>query len=380
MVSVCAAMTHERKIRIWEMWRRGHSMSEIARTIEKPPATVYSYLLYHGGITPRPQVRRPGSLSLEEREAISRGLARAQSIRGIAGALGRSPSTISREVLRNGGRDKYRAHDAEKAFFKRGRRPKAILLAENADLRCVVTEMLEADWSPEQISGWLKTQSLGGKTMCISHETIYKSLFIQTRGVLREELKKHLRTKRMFRRAKSHKSGSRGQIIDAVSIRDRPAEIEDRAIPGHWEGDLIIGSGNSAIATVVERHSRFTVLCKVRSKSAIFVVQSLTEQMTKLPQQILKSLTWDRGQELSAHKSFTVATDMAVYFCDPSSPWQRGTNENTNGLLRQYFPKGSELATYTQNQLDSIAEKLNARPRKTLGFKTPTQEINDVLH
>ena len=198
--------------------------------------------------------------------------------------------------------------------------------------------------------------------------------------MLREELKKHLRTKRMFRRAKSHKSGSRGQIIDAVSIRDRPAEIEDRAIPGHWEGDLIIGSGNSAIATVVERHSRFSVLGKVRSKSAIFVVQSLTEQMTKLPQQILKSLTWDRGQELSAHKSFTVATDMAVYFCDPSSPWQRGTNENTNGLLRQYFPKGSELATYTQNQLDSIAEKLNARPRKTLGFKTPTQVINDVLH
>jgi IS30 family transposase len=223
-------------------------------------------------------------------------------------------------------------------------------------------------------------QSPDGKTMCASHETIYKSLFIQTRGVLREELKKHLRTRRMFRQAKSHKSVSRGQIVNAISIRERPAEIEDRAIPGHWEGDLIVGGGNSAIATVVERHSRFTVLCKVRSKNAASVVQSLTTRMKKLPQQVLKSLTWDRGQELSVHKTFTMATDMAVYFCDPRSPWQRGTNENTNGLLRQYFPKGSGLATYTQNQLNTIAANLNARPRKTLGFKTPAQVFHEVLH
>lgn len=379
MVSVNGAMTHERKVRIWEMWRQGHPMSEIARSIGKPPATIYSYLLYHGGITPRPKVRRPGSLSLEEREAISRGLACSQSIRSIARELGRSPSTVSREISRNGGCDKYRACDAEKAFIKRGKRPKALLLAENAELRCLVTQMLESDWSPEQISGWLKTQSPDGNKMCVSPETIYKSLFIQTRGLLREELKKHLRTKRMFRHAKSHRSGSRGQIVDAISIRERPAEIEDRAIPGHWEGDLIIGGGNSAIATVVERHSRFTVLCKVRSKSAINVVESLTGQMKQLPEQVLKSLTWDRGQELSAHKSFTVATEMTVYFCDPSSPWQRGTNENTNGLLRQYFPKGSGLAMYTQKQLDAIAEKLNTRPRKTLGFKTPAQVFNETL-
>lgn len=379
MVSVYGAMTHERKARIWQLWRQGRPMSEIARDIEKPPATVYSYLLYHGGITPRPRIRRPGSLSLEEREAISRGLARSQSIRSIARELSRSPSTISREISRNSGSEKYRACDAEKAFLKRGKRPKALLLAENTELRYMVTTMLESDWSPEQISGWLKTHSPNGKAMCVSHETIYKSLFIQTRGVLREELKKHLRTKRMFRQARSHKSGSRGQIVDAISIRERPAEIEDRAIPGHWEGDLIVGGGNSAIATVVERHSRFTVLCKVGSKSAASVVQSLTTQMKKLPQQVLKSLTWDRGQELSAHKTFTMATDMAVYFCDPSSPWQRGTNENTNGLLRQYFPKGSGLAMYTQNQLDAIAAKLNARPRKTLGFKTPAQVFNEAL-
>lgn len=215
--------------------------------------------------------------------------------------------------------------------------------------------------------------------MCVSHETICKSLFIQTRGVLREELKKHLRTRRMFRQAKSHKTGRRGQIADAISIRERPAEIEDRAIPGHWEGDLVIGSGNSAIATVVECHSRFTVLCKVGSKNAAIVVQSLTTQMKKLPRHVLKSLTWDRGQELSAHKTFTMATDMAVYFCDPRSPWQRGTNENTNGLLRQYFPKGSGLAMYTQSQLNAIAAKLNARPRKTLGFRTPAQVFNEAL-
>jgi IS30 family transposase len=300
MVSVYGAMTHERKARIWQLWRQGSPMSEVARDIKKPPATVYSYLLYHGGIQPRQHTRRESSLSFEEREAISRGLACAQSIRGIAKQLGRSPSTISREISRNGGIDKYRAGDAEKAAFKRSKRPKALLLVENAELRCMVSKLLEADWSPEQIAGWLKVHSSDGKTMCVSHETIYKSLFIQTRGVLREELKKHLRTRRMFRHAKSHKAGNRGQIVDAVSIRDRPAEIEDRAVPGHWEGDLIVGAGNSAIATIVERHSRFTVLCKVGSKSAASVVPSLTTQMKKLPQQVLKSLTSDRGQELSA--------------------------------------------------------------------------------
>jgi IS30 family transposase len=254
------------------------------------------------------------------------------------------------------------------------------VLVENRELRNLVEEKLAQDWSPEQICGWLKNNSADGKEMRVSHETIYKSLFIQARGVLREELKKHLRTKRLFRQSKSHRVANRGQITDAISIRDRPAEIEDRALPGHWEGDLIIGANNSAIATVVERHSRFTVLCKVKDRKTVNVIQSLTAQMMRLPQHILKSLTWDRGRELSAHKTFTMATDMSVYFCDPRSPWQRGTNENTNGLLRQYFPKGTRMSMYPQQELDIIAEKLNRRPRKTLGFKTPAEVFNEALH
>jgi IS30 family transposase len=275
-------------------------MSFIAGDIEKPPATVYSYLLYHGGIEPHRRIRRRGSLSFEEREAISRGLAGGLAMRRIAQDLGRAPSTISREISRNGGPGKYRASLAEKAFLKRCKRPKPFLLAENVPLRETVSYLLEEDWSPEQIAGWLKKLSNDGKQMCVSHETIYKSLFIQTRGLFREELKKHLRTKRTFRHAKSHKVSTRGQILDAISIRERPAEIEDRAVPGHWEGDLIIGANNSAIATVVERHSRFTVLCKLQNRKATSVVESLTEQMKRLPQHVLRSMTWDRGQEMSA--------------------------------------------------------------------------------
>lgn len=373
-------MTLERKARIWELWHRGISMSLIAADIDKPPATVYSYLLYHGGIEPSVKARRPGSLSFEERETISRGIAEGKSLRWIARDLGRSVSTVSREISRNGGLGRYRACSAEKAFLKRCKRPKPLLLAENVNLRESVCRLLEADWSPEQISGWLKKSSCDGKQMCVSHETIYKSLFIQTRGLFREELKKHLRTKRMFRHAQSHKVTTRGQIVDAISIRERPAEVQDRAVPGHWEGDLLYGTTTSAIATVVERKSRFTVLCKISDKKSHSVVTSLTEQMKKLPQHLLKSLTWDRGQEMSGHKKFAMATDMAVYFCDPSSPWQRGSNENTNGLLRQYFPRGKSIAMYTQKQLDEIANKLNTRPRKTLGFKTPAEVFETALH
>jgi IS30 family transposase len=379
MVSVFGAMTNERKVRIWGLWEAGWPMSDIARDIAKPPATVYSYLLYHGGIQPRKRIRRATCLSMDEREAISRGLACGESIRGLSRQLGRNASTISREVARNGGATLYRACSAEQAFLKRSKRPKPFLFAQNPELKDVVVQKLESDWSPEQIAGWLKTSSSQGEWACVSHETIYKSLFIQTRGLFRSELKKHLRTKRMFRHAKSHKVATRGQIIDAISIRERPPEVADRAIPGHWEGDLIIGANNSAIATVVERQSRFTVLCKVKNKTATNVVMSLTAQMKKLPQKVRKSLTWDRGQELSAHKRFSLDTEMAVYFCDPSSPWQRGTNENTNGLLRQYFPKGTGLAGYTQAQLDNVAALLNSRPRKTLGFQTPAQIFNTVL-
>lgn len=380
MTNPHGSMTAERKRRIWKLWRKGNPMSVIAKDIGKPPATVYSYLLYHGGIEPCPRVRRGSSLSFDEREAISRGLACKRSLRGIAKDIGRSPSTISREVSRNGGAQKYRAASAEDAFLKKCKRPKPLKLAVNVPLRKEVARLLAADWSPQQISGWLKKTADAEQQMYVSHETIYKSLFIQTRGLFREELKKHLRTKRMFRHAKSHHVATRGQIVDAVSIRERPAEVEDRALPGHWEGDLIIGAHNSAIATVVERRSRFTVLCKLKDRKTVSVIESLTEQMKRLPQHVLRSLTWDRGQEMAAHKSFTVATDMAVYFCDPSSPWQRGSNENTNGLLRQYFPKGKGMAMYTQDQLDEIANKLNTRPRKTLGFKTPAEVFDEALH
>jgi len=381
MTSIYGPMTPKRKSRIWELWQQGRPMSFIAADIEKPPATVFSYLLYHGGIEPRTRIRRPDALSLDERELISRGLARGDSMRSIAKDLNRAASSISREIARNGGINRYRAALAEKAFLKRAKRPKALLLAENTMLRDTVCRLLREDWSPEQISGRLReSQLVGEPKMYVSHETIYKSLFIQAKGVFREELKKHLRTKRMFRHARVHRVSSRGQIADAISIRERPAEIEDRAVPGHWEGDLIIGANNSAIATVVERQSRFTVLCKVKNRKASSVVGALTDQMLRLPQHLLKSLTWDRGQEMSAHKAFTIDTDMTVYFCDPSSPWQRGTNENTNGLLRQYFPKGKSMGMYNQTELDEIANKLNTRPRKTLGFKTPAEVFNDVLH
>jgi IS30 family transposase len=380
MSSVHGPMTPTRKARIWELWRQGYPMSFIAGEIAKPPATVYSYLLYHGGMEPRSRVRRSTSLTIEERETISRGLANHQSLRSIALELGRSASTVSREVARNGGTERYRANLAEKAAFKRARRPKPLLLGFNVALRNRVAELLQADWSPEQISGWLKKTSCDGKQMCVSHETIYKSLFAQTRGLFRESLKKHLRTKRMFRHAQSHKVPTRGQITDAIQICDRPAEVDGRSVPGHWEGDLIIGSNNSAIATVVERRSRFTVLCKIANRKAISVVESLAEQLTKLPPHLLKSLTWDRGREMSAHKKFSLETDITVYLCDPGSPWQRGTNENTNGLLRQYFSKGKGMSMYTQSQLNEIAKKLNTRPRKTLGYKTPSEVISEALH
>lgn len=379
MVSVYGAMTTQRKTRIWQLWQRGTPMSLIARDIAKPPATVYSFLLYHGGFRPRQKTRRAGCLSMEERESISRGLSRGSSYREIGRELSRCASTISREVRRNGGVERYRACDAEKEFLKRSRRPKPLLLEVQPQLRTIVTDLLSADWSPEQISGWLKRQSPDGKIMCVSHETIYRSLFIQSRGVLREELKKHLRTRRMFRHARSHHAAVSGGIPDAISIRERPAEVDDRALPGHWEGDLIVGAKQSAIATVVERNTRFTVLCKVRDKRAQSVVRSLVKQMKRLPLQLQKSLTWDRGRELSAHRKFSLDTKMAVYFCDPGCPWQRGTNENTNGLLRQYFPKGAGLAAYTQRQLDDVAAKLNSRPRKTLGFNTPAEMLDAVL-
>ena len=320
------------------------------------------------------------ALTVVEREDISRGLACGSSIRDIAKGLERAASTVSREVARHGGRPEYRANEADQRAWDSTLRPKRCLLAIHVKLRKTVASKLILDWSPEQISGWLKIRYPDDESMRVSHETIYRSLFIQARGVLKKELLGHLRSKRSHYAVTASDArifkDSRGQIVDAISIRERPAEVEDRAIPGHWEGDLIGGRKNSHIATLVERHSRFTALVKVRSKDTAAVVAALSRQIRRLPTSLRRSLTWDRGLEMAKHKTFTVATNVKVYFCDPHSPWQRGTNENTNRLQRQYLPKRSDLSGYTQSQLDKIALRLNQRPRKTLGFQTPASKLH----
>ena len=366
-------MNSDRKAVIWREWKKGVPMSVICRLIEKPPATVFSYLRYHEGIEPRIKTRRPSTLSLREREEVSRGLAGGISIRSIARTLGSSPSTISREITKNGGAHRYRASDADLAAFKGAMRPKECRLTSNDGLRQLVAEKLSEDWSPEQISGWLRVNRGSEEGMQVSHETIYKSLFIQTRGLFKKELRKHLRTGRKFRHSRNHRSGYNQRIIDGVSISERLSFVEDRAVPGHWEGDLICSSGNSYVATVVERQTR------LEGKETKSVVKALAQQVGKLPNLLQQSLTWDRGTELMSHRAFSVATGMAVYFCDPQSPRQRGTNEYTNGLLRRYFPKGSGLAGYSQDELDCFAAKLNNRPRKTLGFYSPADRLTEVL-
>jgi len=318
-------------------------------------------------------------LSAEEREEISRGLVANQSCRAIAAAIGRSPSTVSREIQRNGGIAKYRALEADKRAWRQAKRPKRCLLARNRELQRRVADKLRANWSPEQIAGWLKHEYPDNEAMQVSHETIYRSLYVQARGVLKRELMAHLRRKQTMRRAKNGNLHPRGQIVDAVSIRDRPIEVEDRGIPGHWEGDLICGGNNSYIGTLVERHSRYVMLVRVAGKDTQSVIKGLIRQVKTLPSGLMASLTWDRGMELAGHKQFTIATDIKVYFCDPKSPWQRGSNENTNGLLRQYFPHGTDLSGYSQNDLNKIALQLNTRPRKTLDFITPAVKLAESV-
>src|SRR5262245_48255209 len=320
------------------------------------------------------------ALKLEEREEISRGIAVARSIRQIAQGLGRSPSTVRREIRRNGGCSAYRASRADRYAWDRALRPKPCRLARHAGLRWRVAQKLALQWSPKQISGWLKRQFPVDQGMQVSHETIYRSLFIQTRGVLKKELMAQLRTARQMRQATggTTKSGL-GQIVDAVSICERPAEVDDRAVPGHWEGDLLCGANNTHIATLVERHTRFVMLLKIPSRDTATVVAALAQQVRKLPSKLRRSLTWDRGKEMADHKSFTIATNVKVYFCDPRSPWQRGSNENTNGLLRQYFPRGTDLSHFSQANLNKIALRLNQRPRQTLGFETPADRLRAVL-
>lgn len=363
----------EQKRELWSRWKAGQSLSDIGRGLGKHAGSVFGVLAAHGGIMPTPRRRSVLCLGSGEREEISRGLVAGFSFRQIAAQLGRPASTISREVSRNGGRRQYRATMAEGRAWHQALRPKPCLLAANPDLRSIVAAKLQDQWSPQQISGWLKIEHSHDRMMQVSHETIYKSLFIQARGVLKRELIAHLRSRRVMRRGKTStaKGQPRGQIIDAISIRQRPANIEDRAVPGHWEGDLISGSRNSHIATLVERHSRFVMLVHVNGQDSDSVVSALIRQVQYLPEGMMSSLTWDRGTELAMHKRFTLATDADVFFCDPQSPWQRGSNENTNGLLRQYLPKGSDLSGYSQDDLNGIALKLNTRPRKTLSFRTP---------
>lgn len=369
------------KAELWERWHKGESLSDIGRALEKHAASVFGVLRLHGGIEPTERKRSLRNLSLSEREEISRGLACGLSMRKIADVLNRSPSTISREIRRHGGISKYRAATADEKTWQSAKRPKLCHLAKCSKLKRTVAKKLMLKWSPEQIAGWLKTKYPDDKTMQVSHETIYRSLFIQARGVLKKELQAHLRSGRVMRQSKQNntKGVTRGQIKDAVSIHDRPAEVEDRAIPGHWEGDLISGSNNSHIATLVERKSRFTLLVKVKGKDTESVVTAIGKQIIKLPIALRKSLTWDRGMELANHIDFTVATEVKVYFCDPQSPWQRGTNENTNRLIRQYYPKKTDLSIHSQVELNKVAKQLNQRPRKTLGFCCPADKlIEDV--
>lgn len=366
---------------LWMLWRQGQTLDVIGQALERPPHSIYSVVRRHGGIPPRERVRAAHALCLSEREEISRGIAAGHAVRAIARMLRRAPSTVSREIRRHGGRATYRAAVAERAAWQRGRRPKRCRLARNRRLRLVVAGQLRADWSPQQIARWLVTTYPDDAAMRVSHETIYRTLYVQARGALKKELVAHLRQRRPLRHSRASARTGRitGQIIDAISIAERPPVVADRAVPGHWEGDLLAGNKHSNIATLVERHSRYVVLVRLRARDATSVAHALIRRIRYLPAGLMQSLTWDRGHEMAQHKRFTMATDVQVYFCDPRSPWQRGSNENTNGLLRQYFPKGTDLTNVTQRQLDVVAKKLNTRPRETLNWRTPAAVLASTV-
>jgi len=373
--------TETEKALMWERWRQGESLQAIAQLFDRNHSTVGGILSRTGGIRPLARHRSVLALKLSEREEISRGVIAGRSMRTLARALGRAPSTVSREIRRNGGWRAYRASEADALAWQRATRPKRCKLAQNRALARLVAEKLRLQWSPYQVAGWLKRRYPQDETRQVSHETIYRTLFIQARGALKKELLQHLRRTRVMRRSRHHtqKTADHGRITDTVSIRERPAEAEDRAVPGHWEGDLYFGSHNSQIATLVERQTRYLMLVRVASKDTETVVDALIEQARKLPRELYKSLTWDRGKEMADHQRFSLATDVKVYFCDPQQPWQRGSNENTNGLLRQYFPKGMDLSDIHQNKLNAIARRLNERPRKTLGFETPAERFGQCV-
>jgi IS30 family transposase len=373
--------TDSQKALMWDRWKQGDSLQTIAQLFGRNHSSVQGILAETGGIRPSARCRSRLALTFAEREEISRGLVAGKSLRCIAAALGRAPSTISRELKRNSGREAYRAGPSDQNAWDRGRRPKPCKLTENRILANMVAMKLQQQWSPEQVAGWLKQLFGRQQEYRVSHETIYRSLYIQARGALKKELLEHLRRSRVMRRSRHHtqKTENHGRIKDAVSISERPAQAQDRAVPGHWEGDLLCGSHNSQIATLVERRTRYIMLVKLMGKDTETVVDALIANASRLPQELYKSLTWDRGKEMAGHKRFSLATDIKVYFCDPRSPWQRGSNENTNGLLRQYFPKGIDLSTYSQDELDEVARKLNERPRKTLDYQTPAQRFEEYV-
>ena len=375
-------LTEAVKDAIWELRAEGLSDREIGRRLGLARGSVSNHLARTGGIRPRARRRPERCLSLEEREEISRGIARGHSARQIARALGRSHTTIIREVNRCGGRRRYRAHAADREAWRRSRRPRLTKLELCPDLRRMVSERLQDDHSPEQIAGWLRVRYPDNEAMQVSHETIYRALYVQARGTLRRELTRHLRRgrSRRYARSQSSKGQGQGKLTGMVMISERPPEVDSRAVPGHWEGDLLMGGRTSAIATLVERQTRYLQLVALpEGTEAERVCEALAASITTLPAQLRRSLTWDQGHEMSEHRRFSVETGVEVYFCDPRSPWQRGTNENTNGLLRQYFPRGESLARVGQEGLDEVAAKLNGRPRKTLGFRTPAEKLAELI-
>ena len=373
--------TEQEQAAFWGRYRAGASVRSISRALGYSIGTLRTLIQATGGRQPVLPRRSERHLSLGEREEISRGIMAGHSCRAIADSLGRAPSTVSREIARNGGADGYRACHADRAAWRRARRPKPAKLVASPVLQQLVEARLRLRWSPQQIAGWLQRAFPGDRELRVSHETIYLSLFVQSRGALRKELTRYLRTRRMVRRphAGQPRTGQ-GQLRNAVNIRARPAEVADRAVPGHWEGDLLLGGRNSAIATLVERTSRFALLVRLpEGRASEPVLAALAARIATLPAQLVRSLTWDQGKEMAEHAQFTVDTGLQIYVCDPSSPWQRGTNENTNGLLRQYYPKGTDLTNVSQDELDAVAAELNGRPRQTLGWASPSEKFAEAV-
>lgn len=367
------------KAALWEGWKRGLTLEKIGRGLDRRASTVFQVIRHEGGYAPKPRCRAARTLQLAEREEISRGIAARKSVRQIARDLGRSPSTVSREINRNGGLPGYRAADADGRAWERARRPQSCLLARQPRLKRWVARKLRRDWSPRQIAVGLRQAFPEDRRMRVSHETIYHSLFVQARGALKSELVGHLRRGGFMRGRRKGERAPLLSIVDGVSIRERPPEVEDRAVPGHWEGDLLMGGNSSQIATLVERHSRYVMLVKLDGKDTHTVTRAIARKIRRLPVELRRTLTWDRGSEMAAHKDFTIATDVQVFFCDPRSPWQRGSNENTNGLLRQYFPKGEDVSGYSQVQLNRVADRLNERPRETLNWRSPHEALRATV-